>query len=480
MPRSRQDAHHPAANRAAAEAQRDALLPFFGTSAFARDIVGRLQTEGYAVLPSVLSREEADREMDRMWTFVETVSPTVDRRTPGSWYPRGNGDPDPWPHAQRDMMQLHQAGWVYGELRETLAQRVFEKLYGTRELHCSKDGFTFQRPTKRPLSRTPNDHFDQGSTLLGLQCVQGSVALTDQDEKDGCFLCWPGSHEYRETILASKGRGRAAQDFTILSDADKDVLRAAGIAPRRIPVSKGDVVLFRSDLCHCGAGPLGARPGFRAVVYICCLPAALTPDSVYPEKLRAYERLETGSHWPTREEWFETRQRHEALATRPFFRSPPELTGRQRELYGLVRYGQATRTPPPCAESSTKEPARRRWQRPNEQQITRKADDPTESIQTLTPCACAPEIPPAMREELDSPAGRMPGTAEAGQADALPASTALDREVRKLQKAVREIEALEQRQKAGERLQGNQERKIGKKPEYLQQLAAMTTTRGGG
>ena len=32
---------------------------------------------------------------------------------------------------------------------------------------------------RAPL-RTPNDHYDQGSTSLGLQCIQGSVALATQ------------------------------------------------------------------------------------------------------------------------------------------------------------------------------------------------------------------------------------------------------------------------------------------------------------
>jgi len=64
------------------------------------------------------------------------------------------------------------------------------------------------------------------------------------------------------------------------------------------------VILWRSDLVHKGAPPIGARDKFRAVVYVCMLPAALTPDEVYPDKLRAYEQLETGSHWPNREEWF--------------------------------------------------------------------------------------------------------------------------------------------------------------------------------
>merc|ERR1719230_2575195 len=110
-----------------------------------------------------------------MWNWVETVSPGIRRRNTASWQRRSRGDP--WPCSQRDMMQLHQAGWVFTDLRERMAERVFERLYGTKELHTSKDGFTLQRPTSEELHLSPNDHVDQGWDLHGLQCVQGSVAL---------------------------------------------------------------------------------------------------------------------------------------------------------------------------------------------------------------------------------------------------------------------------------------------------------------
>lgn len=73
--------------------------------------------------------------------------------------------------------------------------------------------------------------------------------------------------------------------------------------PRRVPVNAGDVVLWRSDLAHCGAAPIGAREGFRAVVYVCCLPAALTPAEFIEKKQRAYPALATSNHWPSQENW---------------------------------------------------------------------------------------------------------------------------------------------------------------------------------
>jgi len=322
------------------EAGRDHLQSCFGDGPLAQKIIKSIREEGFCVLPRVFTGAEMDAELDRAWDFVQKVSPSVKRNDLRTWW-GGRGAPDPWPHAQRDMMQLHQAGWLFSELRERFAERVFEPLYGTQELHVSKDGFTFQRPTDRDLRRTPNDHFDQGNRWMGLQCLQGSVALTDQSDNDGCFQVWPGSHKHREDILSHPKHTKTGRtDFIIIDDNDKDILRERGVNPLRVPVKRGDVILWRSDVCHCGAPPLGRCDSYRAVVYVCCMPAALTPEPVYQQKRRAYERLETGCHYPTREEWFEVVERHKRIAWRPYFTSPPKLTRRQQELYGLVRYGE--------------------------------------------------------------------------------------------------------------------------------------------
>jgi len=320
------------------EAYRDHLIPLISQSTFAQDVLSKIEDEGYAILSGVFSNEETAIELDRMWSWVETVSRGIRRNSCSSW--KREQRPDPWPCSQRDMMQLFHAGWVFSSLRERFAERVFEPMYGTRELHCSKDGFTFQRPTDRDVNLTPNDHFDQGLDLKGLHCIQGSVALTDQEHEDGCFVAWPGSHKFHEQILYRRGKKHANRDFNILNDDDKEVLMNEGIHAKRVPVKRGDVMLWRSDLCHKGAPPIGVRNNFRAVVYVCCLPAQLTPEEVYVDKLRAYEELQSGSHWPCREEWFSMQDRHQNLDIQPYFKQKPSLTRRQQELYGLVQYRQ--------------------------------------------------------------------------------------------------------------------------------------------
>lgn len=308
------------------------LSALIAHSEFAQDIASRMERDGFVVLRGVLAPGEAEAALVQMWDFVETVNPAIRRSDAASWYPQGVKDP--WPHAARDMMQLHQAGWVFGELRETLATRVFERLYGTKALHSSKDGFCFQRPTRTPLKRRANDHFDQSGSKKGLHCIQASVALLDQESDDGCFVCWPGSHKHHPALAKD-----ARRDWHMLEDSDRSTLMDVGCAPRRLPVGRGDVVLWRSDLAHCGGSPIGVRDRFRAVVYVCMLPASMTPNSLYPRKKEAYSKLATGSHWPTKEEWFGgCRFRPVTFKPVPFFKSPPVLNDRLQELYGLKRY----------------------------------------------------------------------------------------------------------------------------------------------
>ena len=335
----------------------DALIAHISTSGeLAQRVLAALQTDGYIVLKGVLNADECAAEIERMWDFVTTVSPGVTRGDPSSWYPAAAGGADPWPHSGwrsfNDMFQSHHAGWLFSGLREKLASRVFEPLYGTRELHSSKEGFTFHRPTdggRHPgmaktsfvcgtaQSDTCGEHFDQGARGVGLQYIQSATAFLDQTDEDACFQCWPGSHAHHRQLVDGTWRGRS--DWVPLTDAELRTLREAGLEPRRVPVDKGSVILWRSDLVHCGAPPRGERPGFRAVAYVSMLPASRTPTEMRAQKVAAYRQCHTGDHMADREAWHSSKGAPDAQAVQPYFRNgPPSLTTRQAELYGLVSY----------------------------------------------------------------------------------------------------------------------------------------------
>eukprot|EP00571_Detonula_confervacea_P002159 CAMPEP_0172328770 /NCGR_PEP_ID=MMETSP1058-20130122/60520_1 /TAXON_ID=83371 /ORGANISM="Detonula confervacea, Strain CCMP 353" /LENGTH=410 /DNA_ID=CAMNT_0013045899 /DNA_START=1905 /DNA_END=3138 /DNA_ORIENTATION=- len=344
-------------------------------------------------------------ELIRLWDFVEATSPGVCRNDPNSWYPSpqqqqqeqqckeaaSTSAVDPWPHSGwkflPDMCQSFQAGWLFGSLREKLADRVFEPIYGTHQLHSSKEGFTFHRPTasgvatngaehpvlssERPLvcgkiqRKARGEHFDQCASDTGLHCIQSSTALIDQTIHDGCFQCWPKSHKEHPRLTKDIWRGRS--DWVPLTDGELETLELMGMAPKKIPVSAGDVILWRSDLVHCGVGPSTPRSGFRAVSYTCMLPAAMTPLDVWEGKVNEYLTMQTGDHRPNvksrhfappkkekeKKKKGQLLQKKEAAAASEkdddatnikivrgqyFADGPPILTLRQAELYGLVPY----------------------------------------------------------------------------------------------------------------------------------------------
>ena len=349
---------------------QDSLVEYLSSNSPLSNVREALITEGYCIVNSILTSGECARAIDSIWTFVEDSSNAqVSRNDPPSWYPSQDDGKDPFPHTGyksfSDMFQSNGAGWVHGEIRELLAERLFEPLYQTRELHCSKEGFTFHRPTApecdsfcppefwlKSLSEKPRvctkqqyisagEHYDQGHMTQGFQTIQSLVALEDQIEGvDGCFLCWPRSHgAIHQELTKDVYRGKFS--WVPLTDDEIDRLRNEfSLEPKRIYLAKGDVVLWRSDLVHAALPPSGPTPRFRAVAYTSMQPASLTQKGVYKEKMEAYKQRRTGDHRPHVESWHVHKQENKNHRC-SFRTSPPLVSRRLAELYGLVPYSKS-------------------------------------------------------------------------------------------------------------------------------------------
>jgi len=347
----------------------DPLLTFLPSSGPLSHVREALLTEGFCVLPSVLTEEECNDAIASMWDFVEdTSSGSISRDHPETWYPRDSSDN--WPHTNyksfSDMFQSIGAGWVLGAAREALAERVFEPLYQTRELHSSKEGFTFHRPTALKDHTPPSswvervlnpshmvcgeqqdvskgEHYDQPNQCRGLHTIQSLVAFEDQEEDvDGHFLCYPRSHGHvHQELTKDIYRGKFAW-IPLTDDEIQRLTEEMQLECRRVYLKRGDVILWRSDLVHAAVPPTGMTRRFRAVGYTSMQPASLTPSSVYTDKINAYKQRQTGDHRPHVESWHS--HRSDNPNHRPAFRtSPPLVTRRLAELYGLLPYGDASK-----------------------------------------------------------------------------------------------------------------------------------------
>eukprot|EP01025_Chloroclados_australasicus_P008501 TRINITY_DN1302_c1_g1_i2.p1 TRINITY_DN1302_c1_g1~~TRINITY_DN1302_c1_g1_i2.p1 ORF type:complete len:374 (-),score=20.48 TRINITY_DN1302_c1_g1_i2:1507-2499(-) len=316
---------------------RDSLLPYIKDE-YALQI---LQEEGYFVQKGVLSREDCIKYVDGLWDFVESVSPVVKRTDPETQYKKEGDVYDPWPQTAVGLFHTNGVGWCQAvcDIREQVSP-VFEKLYGTQQLHCSRDGINFSRPPRNIdecQSCEPRLHVDQGPSSRGLQCIQASVCLIDQQEGDGCFVCLPGSHKYHDEIFDEAGKGQRSfriRDFYQLQKEEQEVLcKKTGQQPKCIYAEAGDMILWRSDLAHCGQAATKVSDRYRAVAFVCMLPASMTPNDVLQKKQQTWQDMYTTTHWPNKESWFRL------MDSRQFNKGHrPTLTLRQKQLFGLEPY----------------------------------------------------------------------------------------------------------------------------------------------
>eukprot|EP01024_Parvocaulis_polyphysoides_P066033 TRINITY_DN7727_c2_g1_i2.p1 TRINITY_DN7727_c2_g1~~TRINITY_DN7727_c2_g1_i2.p1 ORF type:complete len:329 (-),score=40.42 TRINITY_DN7727_c2_g1_i2:87-1073(-) len=321
------------------ERTQDLLLPYIND----KQALKALQQDGYYVLKGVLSRKDSQKYVEGLWDYVENANPKIIRNYPETWYKSKDGLRDPWPATWGgSLFHSNGVGWCQTscDIREQVAP-VFEQLFGTKKLHCSRDGFNFTRPP-RDESETFNGeyvqvHFDQGSFTRGLTCVQGSVCLVDQEEGDGCFVCVPGSHKLHDEIMneaVKKGQNLDGHNFYNLSVSEQQKFDVNGLKLKRIYVQAGDMILWRSDLAHAGSFAQIVSDRFRAVVFVCMLPVELTPTESWQKKEQAWQQLRTTTHWPNKEIWFGPKNNMRVFNQV----QRPKLNQRQKQLFGLEWY----------------------------------------------------------------------------------------------------------------------------------------------
>lgn len=361
-----------------------------------RHVPNDILTKGYAVVPSLISREECQRAVDLMWDFVQDASGNmVQRDDPKSWYPVGSlktnnlssgeqnqnnsqsSAEDPWPHTGYnsfpDMFQSLGAGFLLGPTRQLVAEMLFEPLFGRKDLHASKEGFTFARPTRISVDNESSyqwdrsahltdvkvcgklqegslgEHYDQSHETNGLFTIQSSVSFIDQSEEcgDGHFVCYPHSHsDVHSEVTKDIYRGKFSW-VPLTSDEVNGLSSEA----KHIYAKAGDAIIWRSDLIHAAVPPSDKTPHFRAVGYFSMSPACWTPSfpNVWKDKMDAYRWSKTSDHRAFMESWHDHKRKSSTsdgsvdswiLARhRPYYRySPPKVTKRLAELYGLLPY----------------------------------------------------------------------------------------------------------------------------------------------
>jgi len=297
----------------------------------------QLETEGYGVVPAVLSPEECEEIHSQFWEAMGTASGGRLKRPRCAEDLAGFKATTDWPpnvHGVLEDGAYAHLPFVYNVRTHPKVAVAFALLYGTgRRLVVAADRIQYQLPhewlprarsvdpcsaserdaggnCQYPLSDAQWLHVDQHPSRMGRHCIQGLVQITSAEhDGDASLEVVPGSHHKFSRLEVLLGRSVPAQgsrkDWVKFSDAEKQSPQLAGERLISVRAPRGSLLLWDSRTWHQGGRVRHRRPDPepRFAIYVCMQPVldpAGLPDAEVDRKRKAFREGRATSHWPLR------------------------------------------------------------------------------------------------------------------------------------------------------------------------------------
>ena len=209
------------------------------------------QSEGYLVIPQVLTAEQCAATRDFIWQQLG-----ANEQDPTTWY-------QPHDFMQKIMLQLFRHPQLDANRQVPKIRQVFEQLWQRTDLVMTTDRVSFN-PPETPTWHFPGPdmHWDMPLQLPVKFATQGLIYLTDTSAEQGAFCCVPGFHLKIEEWLLEQNK----PDIE-LQQQDWHRWQVKPIAAKA-----GDLIIWHHALPH-GASPNRAKLP-RMVQYINFYPMA--------------------------------------------------------------------------------------------------------------------------------------------------------------------------------------------------------------
>ncbi len=306
----------------------------------------QLAEQGYVVLKSRVTEEQCDALQSGFFDYVEGLSPGFKRDDRKTWTTKN------MLFNTKGLIQSYNIGFQRFSIdAHKLLKPVFEEVHGTDKLWCSFDGASFSVKGKRCPFKDLKEweaigdavHIDQ--TDPDIYSIQGGLAVNTQREDEHVFVCVPGSHLHHRELLAL-GNGKKREPFwEIMGKEQLEYLRVNGLKLKRVPLDRGDVVLWDSRTVHSSSKYCDtARPdAWRLQLFVCMAPIPKTGIEKEIQKRRAArEEGRVSKHSADRIRLFakkprlyneENEARFDKMTSRVKY--DVEMTDDEERLYGL-------------------------------------------------------------------------------------------------------------------------------------------------
>lgn len=307
-----------------------------------------LKHMGYVVLPSVITVDQCKGLESQIFSFLEGLHPGFNRSDRSTW--KASNLPI---RTNSNLIQHYNAGLQrFNVDARMLVKHIFEELFGTSKLTCSFDGVSFTakgykaecdtvyewRDRAMELTRV---HVDQ--TTLDVYSIQGGLAITDQKEDEQVFVCIPGSHLYLKELLAL-GPEKKTLHWEMMNPAQLKFLHEKGFRMIRVPVNRGDFILWNSALVHASAKPCKtADPMMHRMHIFISMAPAMWSEKEQQTRQKAYDEGRVSKHSADKIRLFDKTPRifnsdqKKQLDECVIPKSTP-MTLEEKQLHGLVPY----------------------------------------------------------------------------------------------------------------------------------------------
>lgn len=268
------------------------------------------QTNGFVVIPQVLSNMECDRFREEIKQAIASMD--KERKViadDASTWTAGN-----LPTSIHGIFQGYNIGHIrpVWEVRQHHnVNRTFAELWGVQpdQLFSSFDAACVIPPYELRGSRyKPDDgtrwmHVDQGKKKTGFHCAQGLVTLEDMDSDDATLRVLQYGHLLHEKMV--KHFKFPSGDWLRLKEEQIRWLQEQDHRVHEVAIcaKKGDLVLWDSRLPHCNSKAQANRPfpRWRVVTYVCQMPApadAALRAKIAADKQTKFLKRRVTPHWP--------------------------------------------------------------------------------------------------------------------------------------------------------------------------------------